>query len=137
MITEDNAMPIEFDIVVRKKSMVVQIKLPNISFNRKFVSGILVPIVKGLRQLASAKNQESITEYLTRMGVRVYENREGENRDLASLYEREGFVGYEDVKDHVENGIINVWKNKAKFEKIAKEKFKNIKDIVPNAVLFE
>lgn len=130
-------MPIEFDIVVRKKSMVVQIKLPNISFNRKFVSGILVPIVKGLRQLASAKNQESITEYLTRMGVRVYENREGENRDLASLYEREGFVGYEDVKDHVENGIINVWKNKAKFEKIAKEKFKNIKDIVPNAVLFE
>lgn len=46
-------------------------------------------------------------------------------------------MGYEDIKDHIENGIIHAWKNKAKFEEIAREKFKNIKDIVPNAVLFE
>lgn len=137
VITEDNAHPVEFDIIIKKHSMVVQVKLPNFGFNRKFLSQTLVPIVKELRQMSSAKNQESITEYLMRMGVRVYENTQSEHADLNKLYEREGFVGYEDIKEKIESGVINAWKHKSRYEEIANLKFKNVKDIVPNAVLFE
>jgi hypothetical protein len=137
VITEDNATPVEFSIIIKNKSMVLQVKLPNFGFNRKFLSQTLVPIVKELRQMASAKNQESITEYLLRMGVRVYENTQTENMDLNTLYEREGFVGYEDIKEKIESGVINAWKHKPRYEEIAKRKFKNVRDIIPNAVLFE
>jgi SpoVK/Ycf46/Vps4 family AAA+-type ATPase len=116
---------------------VLTVKLPNVGFDRKFLSNILEPFFKEVCQLASIKNKESISNFLIRMGLQVREVPEGTPTDLNSLYESNGFVGYEDVKEHLENGVINAWSNKEKFEQIAKAKYKNIKDIIPNAVLFE
>ncbi len=135
--SETIQIPVEFEVTIKKKSVSLSIKLPNVGFDRKFLSNILVPFFKEVRQLASVKNKESVTDFLIRMGVQVREVPEGTATDLPSLYESNGFVGYEDVKEHIENGVINAWQNKERFEEIARAKFKNIKDIVPNAVLFE
>lgn len=81
-------LPVEFDLIIKKKAITLVINLPNIGFDRKFLSGIFVPFFKEVRQLVSKKNQESITDYLIWMGVQVREVSEGEDRDLATLYEK-------------------------------------------------
>lgn len=57
-------LPVEFDLIIKKKAITLVINLPNIGFDRKFLSGIFVPFFKEVRQLVSKKNQESITDYL-------------------------------------------------------------------------
>jgi hypothetical protein len=137
VLTVNIQTPVSFTIIIQKNKISIYIKLPNVGFDKKFLTNILIPIVKKIRHETSLKNQETLAETLLRMGVQVYEMPEGENRDLATLYENNGFVGYEDLKEQVEHGVINAWQNKEKFEEIAKKRFKNIKDIIPNAVLFE
>lgn len=80
---------IAFDLIIEKKSIAIHVALPNNSFDRKFVTSFLVPFTKEVQQLVTAKNQESITEYLQKMGVQVQENTTEDQRDLKMLYERE------------------------------------------------
>jgi hypothetical protein len=71
------------------------------------------------------------------MGIKVKENKEKNDISIEALYAREGFMGYEDVKKEIEENVIDAWKNKVKYEIATKERFQNIRDIVPNSVLFE
>ncbi len=56
--------------------------------------------------------------------------------NIENLYEEKWFVWYEDVKEQIFTHVINPWKNKTEYENFVKEKLPNLKNIVPNAVLF-
>ncbi len=72
------------------------------------------------------------------MGVIVFEKEPSEQRKtLDELYEEDGFVGYEDIKELLVSHIIYPWEQKDEYTRVAHEDFPHMKNIIPNTALFE
>jgi hypothetical protein len=71
--------------------------------------------------------------------VLVLETGEVGYDSLEDLFKNEGFVGYEKEKDYIEDVILTPWKDREKYVQRFQENvhFKNIKNVIPNCVLFE
>lgn len=106
------------------------------SVNKEFVQGPVALFLRSLTESVSAKKGylERIREY----GVMVYEPETGNApADLDTLYDREGFIGYEDVKSTVATNVIHPWSRRNAYLEISSREFPNVKNVIPNAALFE
>jgi ATP-dependent 26S proteasome regulatory subunit len=112
---------------------------PKIEVN--FLENIIQNLLNNIKSIWN--KTESSIEKLKEMWVIVIENSlwewedNNETSSLEDLYQSKWFVGYEDLKEVMETNIIFPWINRKQYEKLREEEFKNVKNIVPNAVLFE
>ncbi len=107
-----------------------------IELNRKFIEQILKNYIYLLGENIIKKM--SALDSLRWAWVLVFEKNPNETRKtLEELYAEEWFVGYEDIKELLSINIIYPWEKKEEYRAITKNRFPNIKNIIPNTVLFE
>jgi SpoVK/Ycf46/Vps4 family AAA+-type ATPase len=101
-----------------------------------FIENIINKMLYKIDSLVDS--EESLTELLKNVWVMVIESSE-ENNDnsLEALYKQEGFLWYEKQKEKIEKSIIFPWIHKEKYLESQRKDFSNIKNLIPNAVLFE
>ncbi len=72
------------------------------------------------------------------MGVLVFEKeKDAPRQTLDELYIKEGFVGYDDIKDLLAVNIVYPWEKRELYIKTGQDRFPHMKNIIPNTALFE
>lgn len=101
---------------------------------KDFLINFVKPLIFEIKSLEkNKKNNIGILEsYWVSIDINSWEN-----KSLEEISEEEWFIWYEEVKEEIDTKIINPWKNKEVFLKKASENFPNIKNIIPNYVIFE
>ncbi len=105
-------------------------------FKEDFIQNFLLNFLKYLRNHIWL-SEEDYFKKLEWLWVTVFKNNEEKSENIEELYNKYWFIWYDDIKNAIDNNVISVWKNKDFYNSELKEKFPNIKDIVPNAILFE
>lgn len=103
---------------------------------KEFLENIVANLINSIKSIWE-KTQTSI-EILREMWMHVNENLDDDHKKtLIGLYEERWFVWYEDIKEILKINIINPWLNKEEYEAFQNKEFNNIKNIIPNSLLFE
>jgi len=102
-----------------------------------FLENIIKNFINSVKSLG--EKTETSLEKLKEMWVMVIENSSEEEKDLSleEIYDNRWFVWYEDIKEILETNVVYPWLNKEKYIELQEQIFENIKNIIPNAVLFE
>ncbi|MEF2175951.1 MAG: ATP-binding protein [Candidatus Absconditabacteria bacterium] len=135
----DNGNSVVLSIEIDKKGGVLKVNLSKIkcTLTSKLIKQIIGPFLKYIKNEIQKGGEINLFDELKSMGITVVESVDEGQVTLEDLYKTEGLIGYLDIKEKVEDTIINPWKQKEKYLELAKEHFANLKDIIPNAVLFE
>lgn len=107
--------------------------------HREFIQNFLLNLLKYLRIIVSGSKKDHIRT-LQNLWVQVnlpQENTQETKKTIDDYYKKYWFIGYNDVKDEISTNIITPWEKKDEYISASKEHFSNIKDIIPNALLFE
>jgi AAA+ superfamily predicted ATPase len=107
-----------------------------LEIDKKFIETVFKKLIFLMRQ--NNQKTKNYLQSLKDVGVIVYEKDPNEERKtLDQLYEEDGFVGYEDIKEILASDIVYPWEQKDEYIRVAKEKFPHMKNIIPNTALFE
>ena len=108
----------------------------NITINSSFLSNIIKNLIDHISNLSD--NTKNSINKLKDMWVMVIESKEKEHTlSINQLYEKKWFIWYDDIKEKVETNIVFPWLNRQQYKKFQQNHFENIKNIIPNASLFE
>lgn len=135
----DNWNAVVLNVEIDEKWWVLKVTLSKIkcTLNSKIIKQVIWPFLKYIKNEIQKWWEENQIQKLKNYWITVVENDEENELSLEDLYISEWLIWYKDIKEKIEDTIINPWKQKEEYIRLAKEHFGNIKDIIPNAVLFE
>lgn len=135
VLDEDNNIWAQIKIFKEWKSLNINIT-PSYwkKINKSFLQNFVANLIFGIKSYFSQK-EVNYLDKLEKLWVKV-KLWEFKNESIDNLFLKKWFVGYEDIKEEIKTHIIEPWKNKEEFEKKSKELFPNLKNLLPNAVLF-
>jgi len=134
---QKNGNEIQVTFIQKNQTLKIEIQASGVStLSKDLIQNFVKNLLKHLRSL-NTKKEISQIKGLMDMGVQVYMPEENISQNIDEYFSKYGFVGYEDVKQTIAGEVIKPWKNKDQYLQRAAEYFPNIKDIIPNTVLFE